>query len=162
MADESQILENISIFVERKYVSLGMKLVCTFAATYYILYFLFMTYIVFTYNTVFDKTYFDENMNETLVEHHYTLFIIQWILLALIITSLFLVFSKKRFGKFLFMICTMILIGFQIFTTFPPAWLTYILEFSMVLIIAPLRIVARFTDKIQLDTKTINILNKEK
>ena len=42
MADDGQILENRSIFVERKYVSLGMKLVCTFAVTYYMLYFLFM------------------------------------------------------------------------------------------------------------------------
>lgn len=159
--ENSQVENRKSIFVVRKHVSLGMKLVCTFAITYYILYFLFMTYIVFTYNTVFDRAYFEGNRNEALVEHHYTLFIIQWILLALIITSLFFVFYKKRIGKFLFMILTMILIGCQIFTTFPPAWLTYILEFSMVLIIAPLRILSKFTDRIQIEAKAVNI-NKEK
>ena len=35
--------EKKSIFKERKHITLGMKLVCAFAVTYYILFFSFMT-----------------------------------------------------------------------------------------------------------------------
>ena len=160
MSDEQAINEANSIFKQRKHVTLGMKLVCTFAITYYILYFLFMTYIVFTYNTVFDKTYFTGELNALVVEHHFTLFIVQWIVLATIVTSLFLIFSKQRWGKFIFMIFTIMLIVIQIYTTNPPAWLSYIIESSMVLIIAPLKVVAKFTDRIQIEK--INPFKEEK
>ena len=160
MSDEQAINEANSIFKQRKHVTLGMKLVCTFAITYYILYFLFMTYIVFTYNTVFDKTYFTGELNALVVEHHFTLFIVQWIVLATIVTSLFLIFSKQRWGKFIFMIFTIMLIVIQIYTTNPPAWLSYIIESSMVLIIAPLKVIAKFTDRIQIEK--INPFKEEK
>ncbi|MBR4837569.1 MAG: hypothetical protein IK004_03920 [Bacteroidales bacterium] len=162
MAEEQVVKNKKSIFVERKHVTLGMKLVCAFAITYYLLFFLFTTYIVITYNTVFDKSYFDDSLNEVVVSHHYTLFIIQWVLLALIITSLFLVFFKKRWGKFLFMLFTIVLVAIQMQTTFPPAWLTYILEIAIVLIIAPLRVVAKITDIIQTETQKINPFKEEK
>ena len=160
MSDEQAINEANSIFKQRKHVTLGMKLVCAFAITYYILYFLFMTYIVFTYNTVFDKTYFTGELNALVVEHHFTLFIVQWIVLATIVTSLFLIFSKQRWGKFIFMIFTIMLIVIQIYTTNPPAWLSYIIESSMVLIIAPLKVIAKFTDRIQIEK--INPFKEEK
>ena len=162
MSNSRDTEQKQSIFVQRKHVTLGMKLVCTFAITYYILFFAFMTYVVLTYNTVFDKTYFTGELNALVVEHHYTLFIVQWITLAVIVTSLFLVFFKQRWGKFLFMIFTIILIGIQIQTTNPPAWMSYILEASMVLIIAPLRVLAKFTDKIQTETQKINPFKEEK
>ncbi|MDY6436347.1 MAG: hypothetical protein SPK72_02120 [Bacteroidales bacterium] len=151
-----------SIFVQRKHVTLGMKLVCTFAITYYILYFVFMTYVIFTYNTVFDKAYFKGELNALVVEHHYDLFLVQWVSLGVIVTSLFLIFFKQRWGKFLFMIFTLVLIGIQIQTTNPPAWLSYILELSMVLIIAPLRVVAKIKDRIQIETQKINPFKEEK
>ena len=162
MAEEQVIKEKQSIFVQRKHVTLGMKLVCTFAITYYILFFAFMTYIVLTYNTVFDRAYFKGELNSLVVEHHYDLFLVQWITLAVIVTSLFLIFFKQRWGKFLFMIFTLILVVIQIQTTNPPAWLSYIIELSMVLIIAPLRVVARITDKIQTETQKLNPFKEEK
>ena len=162
MAEEQVIKERQSIFKERKHVTLGMKLVCTFAITYYFLFFIFMTYIVITYNTVFDKAYFDENMKEAVVSHHFMLFMIQWVLLASIITSLFLVFFKKRVGKFLFMVLTLLLIVCQIYTTYPPAWEVYILELLIVLIIAPLRVISKFTERIQIETQKINPFKEEK
>ncbi|MBR6438648.1 MAG: hypothetical protein IKS65_05635 [Bacteroidales bacterium] len=148
--------ERQSIFVEREHVSLGMKLLCTFAITYYILLFSFTTYLLIKYNTVFDKAYTDNNLNDVVNSNHFTLFIIQWVLLAFIIVSLFLVFFKKRFGKFLFMIFTFLLIGCQFFTTYPPAWMTYIIELFIVLIIAPLKVISKFTDIIQTETQKIN------
>ena len=162
MAEEQVIKERQSIFKERKHVTLGMKLVCAFAITYYILFFSFTTYIVFKYNTVFDEAYFDENMNEMVVSNHFAIFFSKWALLALIITSLFLIFFKKRSGKFMFMIFTIILVVLQVNTTYPPAWLSYILEIALVLIIAPLRVISKFTERIQNETQKINPFKEEK
>ncbi|MBP5643943.1 MAG: hypothetical protein J6X10_06935 [Bacteroidales bacterium] len=151
-----EVRERQSIFKERKHVTLGMKLVCAFAITYYILFFAFTTYILIKYNTVFDEAYFDESLKEMVVSNHLAIFVSKWALLGLIITSLFLVFFKKRWGKFLFMLFTIALLILQIETTYPPAWLSYILEVLLVLIIAPLRVLSRFTERIQTETQKIN------
>lgn len=145
---EEEVKERQSIFKERKHVTLGMKLVCAFAITYYILFFSFMTYILLKYSTVFDEDYLDPNLHELVTSNHYTLFIIQWVLLAVIVTSLFLIFFKKRTGKFLFMVFTILLVVCQFFTTYPPAWDVYVLELLILLIIAPLRVISKFTEKI--------------
>lgn len=162
MTDEQVIKEKKSIFKERKHITLGMKLVCAFAITYYIVFFAFMTYVWIRYNTVFDEGYIDENLNEVVASNHYTLFVVEWALLAAIVVSLFMVFFKKRLGKFLFMIFTILLVVCQFYTTFPPAWEVYILEILIVLIIAPLRVISKFTDIIQTETQKINPFKDEK
>lgn len=162
MTDEQVIREKKSIFKERKHITLGMKLVCAFAITYYIVFFVFMTYVWIRYNTVFDEGYIDENLNEVVASNHYTLFVVEWALLAAIVVSLFMVFFKKRLGKFLFMIFTILLVVCQFYTTFPPAWEVYILEILIVLIIAPLRVISKFTDIIQTETQKINPFKDEK
>ncbi|MBR4137031.1 MAG: hypothetical protein IKU05_01335 [Bacteroidales bacterium] len=162
MTDDQVIKEKKSIFKERKHITLGMKLVCAFAITYYIVFFAFMTYVWIRYNTVFDEGYIDENLNEVVASNHYTLFVVEWALLAAIVVSLFMVFFKKRLGKFLFMIFTILLVVCQFYTTFPPAWEVYILEILIVLIIAPLRVISKFTDIIQTETQKINPFKDEK
>lgn len=162
MAEEQVIKERQSIFKERKHVTLGVKLVCSFAITYYILFFAFMTYILMKYNIVFEEGYIDENLNDLVATNHFTLFVIEWALLALIITSLFMVFFKKRLGKFLFMIFTILLVVCQFYTTYPPAYEVYILELLIVLIIAPLRVISKFTERIQIETQKINPFKEEK
>lgn len=162
MTEEQVIKERQSIFKERKYVTLGVKLVCSFAITYYILFFAFMTYILMKYNIVFEEGYIDENLNDLVATNHFTLFVIEWALLALIITSLFMVFFKKRLGKFLFMIFTILLVVCQFYTTYPPAYEVYILELFIVLIIAPLRVISKFTERIQIETQKINPFKEEK
>ena len=162
MTEEKVIKERQSIFTERKHVTLGMKLVCTFAITYYILFFFFTTYLLIRYNIVFDEAYIDENLNDLVATNHFTLFVIEWALLALIITSLFMVFFKKRLGKFLFMIFTILLVVCQFYTTYPPAYEVYILELFIVLIIAPLRVISKFTERIQIETQKINPFKEEK
>lgn len=162
MAEEEVIKEKKSIFKERKHVTLAMKLVCAFAITYYILFFSFMTYILIKYNTVFDEGYIDKNLIEVVATNHYTLFVIEWGLLAAIVVSLFMVFFKKRFGKFLFMIFTILLVVCQFYTTYPPAMEVYIMELVIVLIIAPLRVISKFTERIQIETKKINPFKEEK
>lgn len=154
--------ENKSIFVERKRVTLAMKLVCTFAMTYYILFFSFWTYIVFNYKTVFAEGYVNNTLNNFVIEHHYTLCLIKWALVTLIVISLLLVFLKKRYGKFLFMLFTILLVVCQYYTADTPAWEVYILELVIVLIIAPLRVIAKFTDIIQTETQKINPFKEEK
>ena len=162
MTDDQVIKEKKSIFKERKHITLGMKLVCAFAITYYIVFFAFMTYVWIRYNTVFDEGYIDENLNEVVASNHYTLCVVEWALLAAIVVSLFMVFFKKRLGKFLFMIFTILLVVCQFYTTFPPAWEVYILEILIVLIIAPLRVISKFTDIIQTETQKINPFKEEK
>ena len=163
MAEEQVIKERQSIFKERTHVTLGMKLVCAFAITYYILFFSFMTYIWIKYNTVFEEAYIDKNnLNEVVASNHYTLFVVKWLLLASIIVSLFMVFFKKRLGKFLFMIFTILLVVCQFYTTYPPAYEVYILELFIVLIIAPLRVISKFTERIQIETQKINPFKEEK
>lgn len=155
--DEKQVIKDLpNLFKERKHVTLGMKLVCTFAITYYILYFGLMTYFVFNFNSVYDKVYFGDELNDMVMDNYYELFIARWVLQALIITSLFLVFFKKRWGKFLFMVFTIMLVAIQYQTIYPPAWLIYILEIVILLIIAPLRVVSKFTERIQIETQKIN------
>lgn len=155
--DEKQVIKDLpNLFKERKHVTLGMKLVCAFAITYYILYFALMTYFVFNYKSVYDQSYFNGELNETVMAHFYELFIARWVLQALIITSLFLIFFKKRWGKFLFMIFTILLVAIQYQTIYPPAWLIYILELLILLLIAPLRVISKFTERIQNETQKIN------
>ena len=155
--DEKQVIKDLpNLFKERKHVTLGMKLVCTFAITYYILYFGLMTYFVFNFNSVYDKVYFGDELNDMVKDNYYELFIARWVLQALIITSLFLVFFKKRWGKFLFMIFTIMLVAIQYQTIYPPAWLIYILELVILLLIAPLRVISKFTERIQIETQKIN------
>ena len=161
MSDE-EVIKKKSIFKERKHITLGMKLVCAFAITYYILFFSFMTYVWIRYNTIFDEGYIDKNLNELVATNHYTLFVVEWALLASIIVSLFMVFFKKRLGKFLFMFFTLVLVVCQFYTTFPPAYDVYVLELLIVLIIAPLRVISKFTDRIQTETQKINPFKEEK
>ncbi len=162
MVNEEVIKERQSIFKERKHITLGVKLVCSFAITYYILFFAFMTYILIKYNTVFEEGYIDKNLNALVATNHYTVFIVEWVLLASIVVSLFMVFLKKRLGKFLFMIFTILLVVCQFYTTYPPAYEVYVLELFIVLIIAPLKVISKFTERIQIETKKINPFKEEK
>ncbi len=159
---EQEVKEKRSIFQERTHVTLGMKLVCAFAITYYIMFFAFTTYILIKYNTVFNEEYFDESLNGMVASNHLAIFVTKWALLGMIVTSLFLVFFKKRWGKFLFMLFTILLLVLQINTTYPPAWISYILEIALVLIIAPLRVISKFTERIQNETQKINPFKEEK
>ena len=151
-----------SIFVERQRVTLGIKLVGTFAIVYYCLFFLFMVFLGISYKSVYDPAYLDETVNgqnETAVLISY---IINTALLGLIITSLIMMFKKGRYGKSIFLICTVLLIAFQIITTDPPAWSSYVIEALLALIMAPLKVVKKFNERIVEETQKINNIKKEK
>lgn len=144
-----------SMFVERKQLTLGIKIVTTFAMTYYLLYFLLLTIFVFFHRNVFDPSYLD-NTDADSYSFHIAYLLILWGLVATIVVSLFLVFRKKRYGKFMFMIFTMLLVGYQFFTSEPPVWVAYILEILIMGIIAPLKVVKSFQQKIKESLKHEN------
>jgi len=150
------------IFVERQQVSLGIKLAGTFAIVYYGLFFLFMLYLGIFYNTVYDPSYLHDTVNDQNGSAMLVSFITRTVLLGVIIASLIMMFMKKRYGKYIFLICTVILIIFQILTTTPPAWISYIIEALVTLIIAPLKVVKKFNERIIEETHKINVKIKEK
>lgn len=84
-----------SIFVERQRVTLGVKLVGTFAIVYYGLYFLFMIYLGIFYNTVYDPAYLHETVNEQNGSAMLISFITRTLLLGVIIASLIMMFKKN-------------------------------------------------------------------
>lgn len=149
-----------SIFVERQRVTLGIKLVGTFAIVYYCLFFLFMVFLGISYKSVYDPAYFDETVNEQNGTVVLISYIINTVLLGLIITSLIMMFKKGRYGKSIFLICTVLLIAFQIITTDPPAWSSYVIEALLALIMAPLKVVKKFNERIVEETQKINSINK--
>lgn len=153
--------KDTSIFVERQHVTLGMKLVGTFATVYYGLFFLFMIYLGFFYNTVYDPAYLVDTINEQNGTAVLISYISRTFLLGVILASLVMMFKKKRYGKLIFLVCTVLLIVIQILTTDPPAWSSYIIETLMTLIIAPLKVVKKFNEKIVEETQKINIIKKE-
>lgn len=151
-----------NIFVERQRVTLGLKLVGTFAIVYYGLFFLFMIYLGIFYNTVYDPSYLGDTINEQKGTAVLISYIARTLLLGLIIASLIMMFKKLRYGKLIFLICTVILIVFQILTTDPPAWSSYVIEALLALIMAPLKVVKKFNERIVEETQKINIIKKEK
>ena len=58
----------------------------------------------------------------------------------MLVVSLILLFRRKRYGKFLFMIFTIILLTYQLITAEDHIWAIYFLELMMVLIMAPLKV----------------------
>lgn len=159
--EEKNREEERSIFVERQRVTLGLKLVGTFATVYYGLYFLFMVYLGIFYNTVYDPAYFGDTINEQSGSAVLLAFITRTTLLGMIIASLIMMFRKRRHGKSIFLACTIILLVIQILTTTPPAWISYVIETLLALIIAPLKIVRKFNERIAEETQKINNTPKE-
>ena len=123
------------IFLRHRKLTLGVKLVGTFAFTYYLLYFLLLTVFGYYYRSVYDHAYSGESLLQTML-----MSAILWAIVGMIVVSLILLFRRKRYGKFLFMIFTIILIGYQLLTAENHIWAIYVIELMMVLIMAPLKV----------------------
>lgn len=133
-----------SIFVEREQLTLGVKLTATFAITYYGLYFIFTTILGIFYRSVFDPSYLDKTVNDQSEMHAVLDFLTLWGTLGMIMFSLVALFMRKRYGKYLFMIFTVILIAHQILNSSSSTILPLLIEFAILLIIAPLRVFKKF------------------
>ena len=123
------------IFLKRRKLTLGMKLVGTFAFTYYLLYFLLLTIFGIYYRNVYDLAYSGETLFQTVLTSA-----ILWFIVGVIVVSLVLLFRRRRYGKFLFMIFTVILLIYQFITAENHIWAIYFIELMMVLVMAPLKV----------------------
>lgn len=127
--------EITDIFLKRRKLTLGVKLVGTFAFTYYLLYFILLTVFGYYYRSVYDPAYSGETLFQTML-----ISAILWAIVGMLVVSLILLFRRRRYGKFLFMIFTVILIGYQLVTAESHIWVIYAIELMMVLVMAPLKV----------------------
>ena len=123
------------IFIRGRKLTLGVKLVGAFAITYYSLYFLLLSIFGFFYRNVYDPEYSGETLFQSML-----MSAILWFIVGMLVVSLILLFRRKRYGKFLFMIFTIILLTYQLITAEDHIWAIYFLELMMVLIMAPLKV----------------------
>lgn len=131
------------IFIRGRKLTLGVKLVGTFAITFYSLYFLLLTVFGFFSRSVYDPAYYGESLFKTMF-----LSAILWFIVGMIMVSLILLFRRKRYGKYMFMIFTIILLIYQFITSVNHMWLIYFLEVMMVVVMAPLKVFVTLNKKI--------------
>lgn len=147
--------QNITdIFIRGRKLTLGVKLVGAFAITYYSLYFLLLTIFGIFYRNVYDPEYSGETLFQTML-----MSAILWFIVGMLVVSLILLFRRKRYGKFLFMIFTIILLTYQLITAENHIWAIYFLELMMVLIMAPLKVFVTINKSIM--EKVTDITNVE-
>lgn len=131
------------LFVERQQLTLGVKLVATFAMTYYSIFFILLTIFGYYYRSVYAPEFSEEPLIRTMIMNF-----ILWFIVGAIVVSLILLLRRKRYGKFMFMTFTTILVVYQYITSDNNVWSIYIIEALMALIIAPLRVIAKFNKKL--------------
>lgn len=146
------------IFIRGRKLTLGVKLVGTFAIVYYSFYFLLLTVFGVYYSSVYDPAYSQETLFHSMLMSS-----ILWIIIGTIVVSLILLFCRKRYGKYLFMIFTIILLVYQLITTENHIWLIYFIEIGLVLIMAPLKVFVNINKMIKdeiINNNDENINNK--
>ncbi len=127
--------QNINdIFIRGRKLTLGVKLMGTFAFTYYLIYFLLLTVFGFYYRSVYDPAYSGETLFQTML-----MSAILWLIVGVLVVSLILLFRRKRYGKYMFMFFTIVLIVYQLITSENHIWAIYFIEFMMLIIMAPLK-----------------------
>ena len=133
MAKKKQDITDI--FVKHRKLTLGVKLVSTFAFTYYLIYFILLTVFGIYYRNVYDPAYSGDTLFRTMLSSA-----ILWAIVGMMVVSLVLLFRRRRYGKFLFMIFTIILLIYQFITAENHIWAIYFIEIMIVLVMAPLKV----------------------
>ncbi len=145
-------------------LTLAMKLAATFAITYYGMLFLYQVLTVVLYHYSLDSYYLGGSDTPESNTRNLVFLIIDLVLSALLVFSLILIFRKKTSGKALFVGMSILLIGFQLFTTGFHPWVKYALEVLMVLIIAPIKTKKKIKvkdGKLQIETLLQESADKE-
>ena len=127
------------IFDLKPELTLAMKLAATFAITYYGLLFLYEVLTLVLYHYSIDSYYLGNNEVLDYKSKDFMFLLIEFLLSGLMVFSLILIFRKKVKGKAFFVGFSILLIGFQLYTSGVHPWLKYALEALLVLIIAPVR-----------------------
>ena len=152
------------IFDLKPELTLAMKLAATFAITYYGLLFLYEVFMLVMYHYSIDSYYMG---NGEVLENQFKDFaylIIELLLSGMLVFSLIQIFRKKVNGKAFFVGFSILLIGFQLYTSGIHPWVKYAMEVLMVLIIAPVRMKKRVKiqkGKITLEDSTASQENPE-
>ena len=131
------------IFDLKPEFTLAMKLAATFAITYYGLLFLYEVATLVMYHYSIDSYYMG---NGEVLENRskdFAYLFAEFALSGLLVFSLIQIFRKKVNGKALFVGFSILLIGFQLYTSGVHPWVKYAMEVLMVLIIAPVRMKKR-------------------
>ena len=149
MMDKKQELPDI--FIRGRKLTLGVKLVGTFAITFYSLYFLLLTVFGFFYRSVYDPAYSEETLFKTIL-----MSVVLWFIVGSIVVSLIMLFRRKRYGKYMFMIFTIILLVYQLVTSANHVWLIYFLEVMMLVVMAPLKVFVTINKKIMEEVTDIS------
>ena len=123
------------IFLRHRKLTLGIKLVGTYAFTYYLVYFVLLTVFGIYYRSVYDMAYSGDTLLWTMLSSA-----ILWAIVGMMVVSLVLLFRRRRYGKFLFMIFTIILVIYQFVTSESHIWAIYFIEIMIVLVMAPLKV----------------------
>ena len=127
------------IFDLKPRLTLAMKLAATFAITYYGLLFLYEVFTLVMYHYSLDSYYLGNSEVLEYQSKDFIYLVAEFLLSGLLVFSLIQIFRKKLKGKAFFVGFSIILIGFQLYTSGVHPWLKYALEVLMVLIIAPVR-----------------------
>lgn len=127
------------IFDLKPKLTLAMKLAATFAITYYGLMFLYEVLTLILYHYSIDSYYLGDSEVLDYKSKDFMFLLIEFLLSGLLVFSLILIFRKKVKGKAFFVGFSILLIGFQLYSSGLHPWLKYALEALMVLIIAPVR-----------------------
>ena len=128
------------IFDLKPELTLAMKLAATFAITYYLMLFLFevLTLVFFHYSI--DSYYLGSELADENDSRNFIYLIIELVLSGVLVFSLIQIFRKKVYGKAIFVVVSLILIAFQLWTTGVHPWVKYALEVLTVLFIAPVKV----------------------
>lgn len=128
------------IFDLKPRLTFGMELAASFALTYYALMFLYYVLAAVFYRYSIDFYYLGR---QSVYQNKYIDILVLGaglLLSTILVLSLILILCKKTYWKAVFVITSLILIVYQLFTTSFHPWMKYAIEVLMVLVITPIRI----------------------
>lgn len=129
-----------NIFDLKPRLTFGMELAASFALTYYVMMFLYYVLAAVFYRYSIDFYYLGK---QSVYQNKYIDILVLGaglLLSSILVLSLILILCKKTYWKAVFVITSLILIVYQLFTTSFHPWLKYAIEVLMVLVITPIRI----------------------
>lgn len=127
------------IFDLKPRLTTAMRIAASVAITYYGLLFVYsvITLILCRY---FVDSFYLEGETPSFRSRDFLFLIIGIILTGMLMFSLIQIFRKKVHGKAIFVLASILLIGFQFFSTGLYPWYKYAMEILLLLIITPVRI----------------------
>ena len=124
-----------------KELSLPMKLVSSFALSYYFFLFVLALLSLVFNQYVLDSKYY--NIDDPSKSNDVLQLVLNLLITTCCIVSLILIFMKKKWGKWCFLVSTLVLIVYQLITTGTDVWSRYAIELLVMILITGLRVFQR-------------------